>query len=480
MKPGDFIKWEGKQGRVSRVTDDTLKVEPYIPDGDFFKRHGPLVDVSRAKVTRTSPLPTRGLFRAFLDAIGLSGQKKRAAFSMSAVYDAAWELLWARGYYFLDAYVDENTTYAIGATYDGASGGLFRFPITITADGVEIGAEEPVSMEFMPRSKKGSLNIFRGKDGVVRWTCIAGVTQINRSGQIDSSKLFQGFSERAGTSDPYPYLTFFHCGEKLRMGQADFVALSDGGIALLVGGTFDMENELARSMIEAIERDGDFWGVSIGFLPDQAPSVELIGGIPVAIYESGELIECSFLPEHMAASYMTNISVTRSNQMSKQLDAALLKAFNGNEEQARAWAEKADEVDRAVVASGVVTRTEGEDPEPEEGGDTEGQEFVLTDDAIAAITQSVLNSEPIKALTTRNAELENANKTLLGKLEAAEKRLTALEKPEAVKKQDWLADVPRSAKQIVVTTRPSAAQSRITEAAKPTTPEFSGHALNGL
>jgi hypothetical protein len=103
----------------------------------------------------------------------------------------------------------------------------------------------------------------------------------------------------------YPYLTFFHLGESMRLGQADWVQRE--GFAYLMSGTFD-NTPVAREAADTLERDATgYWGTSICYYPIGPQSVIRWNDIDVLVYDDGIQEEVSILPAHLACSYLTRI-----------------------------------------------------------------------------------------------------------------------------------------------------------------------------
>ena len=97
---------------------------------------------------------------------------------------------------------------------------------------------------------------------------IAASAVVNKVGAIDSTILFDNFIRHAGETNEYPVLDFFHEGERVRFGVADW--LKRDGALYLASGTFD-DTELARGAVAGLETQPDYWGGSIAYRVTQAP-----------------------------------------------------------------------------------------------------------------------------------------------------------------------------------------------------------------
>lgn len=155
--------------------------------------------------------------------------------------------------------------------------------------------------------------IHRSRSGQYRWFAWPACTAfINRDKQIDSTILFDNFIQRIEETQEWPYLTFFHLGEKFNMGGADFVARD--GVAYLVSGLFN-ESKLAQSAIQGLIADKErYWGTSIRYYPIGKPTSFKHKKEKILVYEDGQHIEVSILPEKVACSIFTAIPVSQAKE----------------------------------------------------------------------------------------------------------------------------------------------------------------------
>jgi hypothetical protein len=221
----------------------------------------------------------------------------------------------------------------------------------------------------------------------VRWLTVSATSVLTKSGEIDSTILFDSFVDAVNRGAVYPYRTFFHKGEQFRTGQCDFIARE--GYALITSGIYD-NSEIAKAEIEARSNDPDYWGDSIQYLPAEQPEiVEVADGITIPVYRSGILEEISTLPNIHADGYYTNKAYKQEvkRAMNKREKDALIKLFGGDEEKANSWLEaNVDEINRSIVDSGQIARSteteEGEVETPEATVVAEGDEVVETPDPV--------------------------------------------------------------------------------------------------
>jgi hypothetical protein len=311
----------------------------------------------------------KGILRSMLDILqgvmDLLKPKERAV-TMWDVYSAAQAQLNDLGTtndfgdvvplgYVKDVYLDSGNN--VFCLYTKGDGKLYTMAVNIDDQSqITFGEETEVFMEFTPVSRS-AIRIQRMKDGTARWYAAPACTAVlNRSGEIDSTKLFDSFVEYIERTGEYPEMDFFHLDERLVFGKADLVFRD--GVNLVICGTFD-NSDVAKAAIEAIERDGDYWGLSIAYLPTEQP--ELIGsteGVTIPVFNAGILRFVSLLPEDTAASILTRISVEKEvNRMNAAQEKALREMCgDGNEKLFDQLKEQLKNNNRQASEPGVITR----------------------------------------------------------------------------------------------------------------------------
>ena len=439
-----------------------------------------------AKQAEKSRKP-KDLVRAFLHKVErliegyfLPDEKARAV-SIDSIYSQVWEACeaispycWVNNLY----YEDDGQPFAV-ITKEGK---LYRTDVTITNGAVELGEWVEVKIDFPPVTQN-RVSIQRQADGRVRWFSVAASNALNRSGEIDSTTLFESFVAHIEETGEYPIRQFYHAGGVFRTGQHDFVSTytQDGVCLLITSGLYD-ETELARREIAAREKEPEYWGNSIGFLPTALPEMlEVAAGVEIPVYTRGILREESTLPEEAAAAWMTAVptltEVTRMLQAT-QLEA-FVKLFGGDETAAQTWLdENAATRAKKIRESGMITRdaeppaaeTPAEDATP---APAQAQTpLVLDEDAVGAIARAIVESDGFTALVNPLTERMTALEAKVSELtsqattqatEAAEARtrlearLRAVEATDAEKQKTWLADLPPAQRNGVnVTFRPRA------------------------
>jgi len=407
-----------------------------------------------------------GLLRAFWDAITApfkSQEEKEPpeerAIAMQLVFDQIMGALEESGRWawIHDVYrEDDGSLFAVMSE----AGKLYRVPVNIAGSTATLGEWLEVTEAFPPAAQTRT-TITRQADGRYRWVSVSATAVLNRVGEIDSTSLFDSFVQHATETGEYPYRTFYHQGEAMRTGQCDFLARE--GVCLLTSGLYD-DSELAQAEIEALERDADKWGESIGYLPTVPPQfVGVAADVTVPVYGAGVLREISLLPQDRAASWFTAVGVMEVTRMRKEVFDALVQLCGGDEEKARKLAESTDGLNREVAEGGLIARAgeptqETPAQEPELPPEIE-REVVLDDAAMALVAQQfdaklagVLApfTEKLDALTKALDELRGVEQQAR---EAVDTRIKVLEATDVEKQRVWSSDLPRR-ERLVVTHRP--------------------------
>lgn len=253
--------------------------------------------------------------------------------------------------YVLDVYLDDAGTFAIITKNDGK---LYKVLVTVGADSaIALSAEQEVVMDFAPITGR-QVSVARQADGKIRWFALPACTAVlNRSGEIDSRALFDSFVDHVDRTGVYPELDFFHMGESIVLGRADWVARD--GFAYCASGLF-YDTPIARAAAKSLEEKKDYWGLSIAYLPTGEPeNIRSSEGIEIPVFNVGINRFISLLPESTAASILTSISTTkRGNNMNEKVLAAL-KVLTGNDESLlNTFVEKLNSINRD--ATGMISR----------------------------------------------------------------------------------------------------------------------------
>jgi hypothetical protein len=244
--------------------------------------------------------------------------------------------------FLLDIYEDAGAVFAIAAR----AGKLVKYPLTMAAGNVSIGAEQQVEVSFTPRS---AWHIVRQADGSRRWFAVAATAVLNRVGEIDSKALFDDLVRNL--PDNPATLRFYH-DPNLEFGDIDW-AEREGNV-LLESGTL-RDGPLADAFVDAVENDRGKWGTSIKYQPTAEPEpLEAGPGVTIPVYRAGVQAELSVLPEDAAAAWFTTIT-PEVKRMDKRIEDALVRLF-GDEGKAKDFIEKVDGTNRSIADAGLVTR----------------------------------------------------------------------------------------------------------------------------
>jgi hypothetical protein len=391
---------------------------------------------------------------------GREPPEEARAVSMEDIWERVWTMLgqdpelqmpWVHDLYLDDA----GDIYVIVSD----QGQLYQSRLGVDAQGVHLGEWVAVEVEHVPAGERQrSVWVVRQADGAWRWFALTETAVLLRVGELDSRALFDSFVAEAEERG-YPELRFFH-DDRLVLGPSDWLARE--GNCMLASGTLN-DGALAQAFAESCQR-GDVWGTSNGFHALDAPALwEIAEGVTVPVYERGYLQEISVLPEQRAASWFTVIGARQEvGRMRTEVAEALQRLF-GDEEAADAFIAQVDETNREIEARGMITR--------EADGDQTTEEAVTETDAaaeqgVAATTEEDVETiqvadELLDALAARlpkvdgDAILDGIEelKAKVDDVAAARERdrqereqLTArikeLERSDAEKREQWLADLP--------------------------------------
>lgn len=371
------------------------------------------------------------------------------------------EWVWPLGPYI----ADDGSLYTVLAI----DGKLYRASVTVVGETVTLGEREQVTELFAPIQR--GLSIHRQADGSMRWIMVAATAALNRVGEIDSTELFDNMITRAA-EEGYPYLTFYHLGEKFGLGSVDYLARDK--YVYINSGVLDEDNALAMAIVQDAEANPDYWGGSIHYDPQGEPEqLEVAPDIFVPVYRDGTHIETSIVSEKSAASLFTLLGAQNKEviRMDKKIKEELEKLLGDD---ADLWVTLADEINRRV--EGMVARSEGDEPAPT--GDAPPvptdnappaptgdpppvatqatiaeQTVEIGDEALAAIVREMAKSDAFQGLEESLTTLTQAVEVLGKQLESAQaasteglvearERLAALEKDDEEKQREWLADLP--------------------------------------
>lgn len=307
-------------------------------------------------ITKNEPMSLKEIFVS-LGKLGgqlfQSSRLKKESTSFSNLYEMVWVATWELQdwYWLVDLYVEEATgeLFALFAK-DGL---LYKALITVEVSKISIGEIVRVQEVFNP--VQNGLVIKNQVDGTSRWFLISCSSVLNRSASIDSTKLFDNLIRRCKETGEYPYLTYYHLGEPLRMGITDWVE-RDGNL-LLSSGTFDKDNPIADCMKEAYEKDPSYWGASIAFWPYEGQMEPIADGISVPMYTDGKFEEISILAEEHANCLFTSLY---SNRKVTHMRDDLIKQINvltgGNEELTKKIVSTVDGTNDDIKKNGLITR----------------------------------------------------------------------------------------------------------------------------
>ena len=352
---------------------------------------------------------------------------------------------------------DDGSLFAIASE----RGKLYRVGLEFNDEGATLGEWMPVTEEFKPVGEaRTRTSVIRQADGRVRWLSVSCTSVLNRVGEIDSKALFDSFVEHARSTGEYPYRTFYHQGEALKTGQADYMA-RDGSV-FITSGLYDDDNPLAAAEIVAMERDADKWGESIGYMPTAEPEmIEIADGVTIPVYNAGVIREISTLPNDSAAAWFTTIRTQEVMRMRPEVMSALVELLEGDEERAKGFAALVDGTNREIQEDDLVSREAATEepqeppaktPDPGTPAPEIEREVVLDQAAVDLITAQFAEmlapfTEKIEGLEAQLSALTDGQSAAADEArqarEALDTRIKAVERDDEDKQRQWLADMPR-------------------------------------
>jgi len=368
-------------------------------------------------------------------------------------------------YYKLFYYLEENQEYSYPYPlniYFGDSshymifsdnGKLYKLPFSVSGSQISIGniIEVDVSHEF---TEVQSRMLLREKEnGDYTFVSFSASSILNRSGEIDTTELFDNFEKHFDVSEK-PFVTIRHIHEdNFKFGHVDEVYRY--GNLLVTIGTLYADKLLTRQTIKNLQDNPSEWGISIGFYSKKQETLKL-NNISIPIHTDGSLFEISFLREKQAANYFTRtFSIDKEIKMARDKDTALktLKDYGLSDEDANEIINNGDTIMNEISQRGMIVReTEELEPktfEPEVQILETLNDIVVEDEILNEVSRRFSNTfnSKFEALATENMEL----RSIIGNLE---NRLNALEKPIEEKVREAVDDLP-AARTIIRYQRPS-------------------------
>lgn len=397
------------------------------------------------------------------------------AISMPSIYDAIGYALSVNNQdiekpyqRLIDCYIDGTSVYAI----IGMEGKLYKAPVTVVPGGVTLGELSQVEIDYKPVAQ--SFKVVQQADGKYRWFAFPAATAVlNKNGYLNSRELYDNFIKHIQSGEaPMPYLTFYHVGDTLVMGQADFVEREE--YTLLMSGLFNDD-----PLSQCLAKSSKWKGTSIGYNcnPDAVQELLINGDIKIPVHTDGILLEVSALAEQDAACIMTAF-YSKGVQQMNQATLKKLKELAGDDPaalaQVKELSDKVDQTNQEIVDENLVRQAQGDvSAEPPANSIPEPaapvvdtpvvspespapQEVLLTDEALQVLASQVregLVADLAAAQTTFQTKLDEAVTTLTATLTGLQSRLDVLEQTDQQKVSQALVDMPRTVIQVGVQPR---------------------------
>ena len=362
--------------------------------------------------------------------------------------------------YIIDIYQNAQGMFALITKSDGK---LYKVPISVGKDNSIVTGEYIESfMEALPVTGR-QVSVVRSADGKVRWFAMPACTAVlNRSGEIDSRALFDSFVDHVMRTGDYPLLDFYHKGERLILGRADNVQRI--GYSYCATGTFE-DTPFGRAAAESLEREKDYWGLSIAYLPTSNPStISTTTGEEIPVYNAGINRFISLLPENAAASILTSISTEEKKRMNEREEEALAVMTGGRDTPLFKQAKmKLDGIDRS--APGMISRKKT----VERAIAPEDLTAILeSDEFLAKVTAIIMQHDADEAqeeldettaeITAMQENQKKENSNLRALISGLTAKVSIIEKARAAEIQETQDDMPATPlnRQSIVRVRTSA------------------------
>jgi hypothetical protein len=368
----------------------------------------------------------------------------------------------------IDIYLNDKGTFALVTKSDGK---LYKVPVTVGKDNViTTGEYIEVFMEALPVTGR-QVKVIRTATGQVRWFALPACTAVlNRSGEIDSRALFDSFQDHVMRTGEYPILDFYHMGESIPLGVADWVARDD--VAYCASGVF-YDTPIARAAAKSLEDNPDYWGLSIAYAPTSEPAkIRTTEGIEIPVYNTGINRFISLLPENAAASILTSISTAEEKKRMNEKVLEALRKLTGNDPAlVEEFQLKIDGVNRnaqgmisresqaVTLVPGAVVNTTTTPPSPTEtpaavpaekreissedltallaSDEFKAAVVVIVNETLAANAQAMIDT--VEALKEEQRKENNTLRTLITGVTA---KIQGLEKTREAAIQEALDDMP--------------------------------------
>jgi len=392
--------------------------------------------------------------------------EKREAVSVSRIFNAIYTELEKIDYWVWihDLYLDDGSMFVIFSSESK----IYRASVEL--DGEEVEVSEWLELDL--NATRTRTRVIRQADGRTRWISISSTAVLNRSGEIDSMALFDSFVEHAERTGEYPYRTFYHQNEEMKMGQADYLARD--GYCYITSGLYDEDCPLADAEIAAREREPEYWGESIGFWSTSEPEIlKVTDDVGIPVYQTGVNIEISTLPEERAAAWFIHVLNKEVLRMKPDVKEALLRLTDNDEALADEFGVVVDSVNQDIDDRELIAREteevdpsiepeeeteeeveEEETPEPEAELETSELDVEIDEEVMVEIAGVFAESKPFKDLLAIVENSTESIKELVTRIDAMDKdlgrtvgqvnkRLDVIERDEDEKQRVWEEDLPK-------------------------------------
>ena len=215
----------------------------------------------------------------------------------------------------------------------------------------DVDEDESIQTAYVPARS----TVYKSADGSWRWLALCNWAVVDKEAEVVSGAAYRDGIAKAHTSGQWGELDLVHV-DGTDAGDCDmlFTTSRNGEPPKLGAGGTWYDTPRAVKARQAVQRDPDYWGMSIKFRYDPQRKVK-------GIYTGNiEFLKYTILPKAMAASYGTAIAVQGGEPMSKAMDDKTVEALGQlglSEDEIEELAQK----QKALPLEENVAQKEGED-----------------------------------------------------------------------------------------------------------------------
>ncbi len=205
------------------------------------------------------------------------------------------------------------------------------------------------------KSVPDNMNFFTIKEGDrYRWVAVSSTAFRDKEQDIISVEAYEKDLERRSEEGDYGPLLFWHVPAEL--GRCDYRMIE--GVCLVESGLWN-DDDLGEAARKAVEKDPTYWGVSIGFLYNNATTdkdVQIKGTRVRNLIKDIRTVERSVLPQGSAASLFTMIASEPEGeaQMDQKKKEALRKLLLNQDDLVDTVEQRLDSINAKALSGDIL------------------------------------------------------------------------------------------------------------------------------